>query len=102
MIEISKAVETFLIKEGGYPQEDLQQIKESYYRCKYEIAHMPKDEADMTTHDYDELQYRRCSRRRALDTLGWQSFWLGLGRAAFHGSTTRNKGTESISFTCRW
>lgn len=52
----------------------------------------------MTTQDFDSLEYKHCSKRTVLNTLGWQSFWLGIGRTAGHASTLRQNNEYSVSF----
>jgi len=98
MIVISEEIDQFLIKDGcNY--EDLHQIKKCFHKCKFKMAKMPREYSKMTTADFDVLQYKRCSRQKALDVLGWQEFWLGLERTAFHASTSREKSNVSIHFS---
>lgn len=97
MIVISKEIDTFLLKKG-YLSEDLKCIKECSNKCRFKIAHMPKELSQMTTQDFDSLEYKHCSKRTVLNTLGWQSFWLGIGRTAGHASTLRQNNEYSVSF----
>lgn len=98
---LTKRIQEFLIS-NGFLKEDLAQIEECFHKCKYKIAKMPKLYGDMSTDDFDKLKYERCSRQQALDTLGWQEFWLGIGRTAFHASTTRQKGRMTVSFSWKY
>ena len=97
MVVISKEIDTFLLKEG-YLREDLKNIKECSIKCRFQIAHMPKELSQMTTQDFDKLVYKHCSKQTALNALGWQSFWLGIGRTAGHASTLRQNNGYSVSF----
>ena len=97
MIVISKEIDTFLLKDG-YLKEDLKYIKECSQKCNFQIARLPKGIAQMTTQDYDNLMYRNCSKQVALNKLGWQSFWLGIGRTSGHCSTIRENNGYSVRF----
>lgn len=98
MVVISKQIDEFMMQEG-YLKMDLPQIERCFHLCTFRIARLPKNIRVMKTEDYDTMEYRKCSRQKALNVLGWQEFWLGLGRTAFHASTTRRRGQFSIQFS---
>lgn len=78
-----------LLKSWGYSQKDMSQIQEAILRSSYELYEKKTDKTQFV------------SATKAISILGRERFLSGIGRSAFHWSSSRETKTHVVSFDSR-
>lgn len=76
------------LKSIGYIEDDFAQLEEAAHECKYELWRK----------DYPS---KIRTRDEIIKILGRHRWLSGLGRAAFHATSVRNKGNINVYFDLR-
>lgn len=78
-----------LLKSWGYMQKDIPQIQEAVLRSSYELYEKKTDKTKFI------------SASDAISILGREIFLSGIGRSAFHWSSSRETEDYVVSFDSR-
>ena len=75
---VNEEEKKYLVEKCGHREEDLRQIGMAYYATNYEFNCTNK------------VGVCKVSAETARDLLGFEEFWSGLSRSAFHSSAVRD------------
>lgn len=74
-----------ILKEFGYPEEDMEQIGEAMRKTVYTLCK-------------DNEEDERISREKAREILGDKEYLSGIGRSAFHWTSMRGEDGKRVHF----